>query len=51
MQVAKAAGIHVFPGFEAACKDGVHLLCLFNPDTDIKQIDRIIGACGIQSGR
>src|SRR5262245_47054939 len=28
-QAAKAAGLHVFLGFEAVTKEGVHLLCLF----------------------
>lgn len=47
LQAAQAAGIIVFPGFEAVSKDGVHLLCLFDPAKDIHSIERILGDCGI----
>ena len=46
-QAAQQRGLHVFPGFEACSKDGVHLLCLFDPGADIDKIDRFIGECGI----
>lgn len=44
---ATAAGITVFPGFEATTKDGVHLLVLFEPATSATNINRRIGECGI----
>ncbi len=44
---SKAAGITAFPGFEAVTKDGVHLLCLFDPEIDLDELERILGACGI----
>ncbi|MGH7725326.1 MAG: TrlF family AAA-like ATPase [Candidatus Eiseniibacteriota bacterium] len=44
---AQEAGIHAFPGFEAVTKDGVHLLCLFNPGADLNSLERILGDCGI----
>lgn len=44
---AQAAGLVVFPGFEAVSKDGVHFLCLFSPDTPVHDVDRRIGECGI----
>ena len=44
---AEAAGITVFPGFEATTKDGVHLLVLFDPASDTANINRNIGECGI----
>ena len=47
IEAAEAAGIIVFRGFEAVSKDGVHMLCLFDPDKDIDAINRIIGDCGI----
>ena len=47
IECSEAAGIKVFPGFEAVTKDGVHLLCLFNPETDLNELERILGACGI----
>ena len=48
IESSKAAGIEVFPGFEAVTKDGVHLLCLFDPDTELGTLERFLGNCGIQ---
>lgn len=42
-----AAGIVVFPGFEAKSKEGVHVLCLFGPDSETVKIERFIGDCGV----
>lgn len=47
IECAKKAGIHVFPGFEAVTKDGVHFLCLFDPTKDLDSLERVIGDCGI----
>ena len=47
IEAARGAGLHVFPGFEATTKDGVHILCLFNPGESLDKIDRILGDCGI----
>ncbi|MBI2191973.1 MAG: AAA family ATPase [Planctomycetes bacterium] len=47
VESAKAAGIHVFPGFEAVTKDGVHFLCLFDPTKDLDSLERVVGDCGI----
>jgi hypothetical protein len=44
---AKAAGIVVFPGFEAVTREGIHFLCLFDPDTPFDTVQARIGACGI----
>jgi hypothetical protein len=44
---AEAAGITVFPGFEAQTSDGVHLLVLFDPGTEIGVLERAIGECGV----
>lgn len=43
----EAAGIVVFPGFEANSSEGIHLLCLFEPGTALGTIERHIGACEI----
>ncbi|MGU7816972.1 TrlF family AAA-like ATPase [Burkholderia sp. AW49-1] len=42
-----AAGIVVFPGFEAVTKDGVHFLLLFDPLTSVDTVQGYIHACGI----
>jgi hypothetical protein len=47
IETAQSAGIIVFPGFEAVSKDGVHLLCLFDPSKEINSLERILGDCGI----
>lgn len=44
---ARDAGIAVLPGFEAVSKEGVHFLCLFDPGRPLKEIERIIGECGV----
>jgi predicted ATPase len=46
VQAARAAGLFAFSGFEAVTKDGVHFLCLFDPDRD-NVLERFIGECGI----
>ena len=46
-KAASDAGIHVFPGFEAVTKDGVHILCLFEPGRPTRELERILGDCGI----
>jgi hypothetical protein len=46
VQAARTAGIFAFSGFEAVTKDGVHFLCLFDPDKD-HVLGRFIGECGI----
>jgi len=44
---ASKVGIVVYPGFEARTKDGIHVLCLFEPATDIAKLERFIGNCGV----
>ena len=46
VQKARDAGIRVFNGFEAATKDGIHFLCLFDDDKE-NYLERYIGECGI----
>jgi hypothetical protein len=46
-EAAHRASIAVFPGFEAVTKDGVHLLCLFDPARELASLERILGDCGI----
>ena len=46
VRAARDAGLWAFSGFEAVTKDGVHFLCLFDPDKD-DVLERFIGECGI----
>jgi predicted ATPase len=48
VRAARNAGLFAFGGFEAVTKDGVHFLCLFDPDKD-DFLERFIGECGIHS--
>jgi len=47
VKAARAAGLHVFGGFEAVAKDGVHFLCLFDQDKEAS-LERLIGECGVR---
>ncbi len=44
---AEGSGVHVFPGFELASSEGVHVLCLYGPETPEEQLRLFLGACGI----
>ena len=46
VRAAREAGLLAFGGFEAVSKDGVHFLCLFDPDKD-DMLERFIGECGV----
>jgi hypothetical protein len=46
VRVARKAGLWAFCGFEAVTKDGVHFICLFDPDKD-DILERFIGECGV----
>ncbi len=48
IECCEVAGIEVFPGFAAVTKDGVHLLCLFDPGTGLDELERFLGSCGIR---
>ena len=50
VEAARASGLFAFSGFEAVTKDGVHLLCLFDPDKD-NALERFIGECGVHDTR
>ena len=41
-------GIHVFPGFELASKEGIHVLCLYPVETSTEQLGRFLGEFGIR---
>ena len=47
VKAARDAGIFVFGGFEAASDDGVHFLCLYDPEKD-SSMERLIGELGVR---
>ncbi len=46
LAAVRKAGLWAFGGFEAVAKDGVHFLCIFDPDKD-QHLESYLGACGI----
>lgn len=48
VHAARDAGLWAFGGVEAVTKEGVHFLCLFDPEKD-KDVERFIGSCGIHN--
>jgi hypothetical protein len=47
VEAARAAGVFVFGGFEAASSDGVHFLCLYDTDKE-NSLERLIGELGVR---
>lgn len=41
-------GVHVLPGFELASQEGVHVLCIYPPDTLVEKLARYLGELGIR---
>lgn len=46
VRAAREADLWAFNGFEAVTKDGVHFLCLFDPEKD-EALESFLGSCGI----
>lgn len=44
---AKTRGITVFPGFEVASNEGIHVLCLYSPDATDGELQRYLGQLDI----
>jgi hypothetical protein len=47
-EAGRKRGVHVFPGFEAAPHEGVHVLCIYPPDTPSAKLTRYLGELGIR---
>ncbi len=46
---AEDRGITIFPGFEVSSSEGIHILCLYPPDTAGERLERFLGEFGIRS--
>lgn len=46
-QAAEGTGITIMPGFEIGSSDGVHVLSLYDPDTQVNKLERYLGEFGI----
>ena len=47
--LAKDTGVFVFPGFEIGSNEGVHILCLYPPETTSDTLNRYLGAFEIHN--
>ena len=45
---AADSGITIFPGFELASSEGIHVLCIYSPGTDEEVLGRFLGEFGIR---
>lgn len=46
-EAARGRPVHIFPGFELSSSEGVHVLCIYSPDTSQEQLGRYLGEFGI----
>ena len=46
-EAAVGTDITIFPGFEIASSEGIHVLCIYPPNTDEDQLGRFLGEFGI----
>lgn len=46
-EAARGTGVTVLPGFEVESSDGIHVLCIYDPDVDAVELGRYLGAFGI----
>lgn len=44
---AESRGVLIFPGFELSSSEGIHVICIYPPDTTQDQLGRFLGECGI----
>ena len=47
-EAAENRGITIFPGFELSSSEGIHVLCIYPPDTGENQLGRYLGEFGIR---
>jgi len=46
-QAARDLGLHLLPGFEVESKEGIHVLCLFDPDRPAHDLDEVLTGLGL----
>ena len=44
---AASRGITIFPGFELSSSEGIHVLCIYPPNTEEEKLGRFLGEFGI----
>lgn len=46
---AQGGGVTVFPGFELSSGEGIHVLCIYAPETTSEELTRFLGEFGIRT--
>jgi len=44
---AQGLGIHLLPGFEIESSEGIHVLCLFDPETSVESLEDTLAQLGL----
>ena len=44
---ANGLGLHLLPGFEVETKEGIHVLCVFDPDTKVARLEEFLVQLGL----
>lgn len=44
---ARGVGVFLLPGFEVESKEGIHVLCLFDPDTAVTELEETLVRLGL----
>ncbi len=47
-EAARGSGVTVLPGFELESTDGIHVLCIYDADTAMDRLNRLLGEFGIR---
>lgn len=50
-RAAGEIGIHLLPGFEVESKEGIHVLCLFDPDKSVDELEEILVRLGLTAAK
>ena len=45
---AQGTEVTILPGFELTSSEGIHILCLYEPDTDVAMLERFLGEFGVR---
>lgn len=48
---ARGLGVFLLPGFEVESKEGIHVLCLFDPDTPVTELEECLVRLGLTKQR
>jgi ABC-type Mn2+/Zn2+ transport system ATPase subunit len=48
---AKTLDLHLLPGFEVESKEGVHVLCLFDPETSVEALEEVLVRLGLTGAK